>query len=163
MTMPGKKPASPPFTPSFRLGVRCLCIRNGRLLLIRHFSSATNREFWALPGGLVEKGETIVHAAQRELAEETSLQGIPKGIAALQEFPDVAIVEVVIAFSQLKGRARLGYDPEQLPDLPKRMRELRWFRQTELPSFKPESLMNKIFSASGPGSLIELPHPLSCD
>ncbi|HNW33970.1 MAG TPA: NUDIX domain-containing protein [Candidatus Ozemobacteraceae bacterium] len=161
--MSEKKPASSPFLPFFRLGVRCLCFRHDRLLLIRHFSPVTKREFWALPGGLVEKGETLVEAARRELAEETGIQGIPTGIAAVQEFPDIALLEVVIAFSKLKGRARLGFDPEQSSEHPKRMRELKWFQRAQLPPVKPELLMKKIIAASGSIGLIDLPHLLSCD
>ena len=160
--MPKARPTPAPVQPSFRLCVRCLCLRNGRLLLIRHVSQATGRDFWALPGGLVEKGEPLVDAARRELAEETGLHGTPTGIAAIQEFPEIGLLEVVIVFSKLKGRARLGYDPEQTSDQPKRMRELRWFPRTALPPVKPMSLMKRIATA-GSVDRIPLPHLLSCD
>jgi 8-oxo-dGTP diphosphatase len=45
---------------------------------------------WSLPGGLVELGETLTAAIQRELAEETGLTVILLGISAVAEriFPD---------------------------------------------------------------------------
>jgi ADP-ribose pyrophosphatase len=41
------------------------------LLLVRQYRHGTDRSYWALPGGFVDKGETPVVAAQRELLEET--------------------------------------------------------------------------------------------
>ncbi|HOY67133.1 MAG TPA: NUDIX hydrolase [Candidatus Ozemobacteraceae bacterium] len=156
------RPTPAPVQPAFRLCVRCLCLRNGRLLLIRHVSPATGRDFWALPGGLVEKGESLVDAARRELVEETGLQGTPTGIAALQEFPEIGLLEVVIVFSQLRGRARLGYDPEQPPDQQIRVRELRWFPRTALPALEPKALARALASAAKIDH-IGLPHHLTCD
>ena len=43
---------------------------DGRIVLIRRRDSG----HWGLPGGIVDWGEDIVTAAQRELAEETGLQ-----------------------------------------------------------------------------------------
>lgn len=148
---------------TIRLGVRCLCIRSGRLLLMRHFSTETGQEFWAMPGGLVEKGETLVEAAQRELTEETGLVGRPRGIVAIHEFTDAAIIEVVFAFTSLRGKARLGTDPEQTDDQPLRLRELRWFRHEQLPPVKPEKLIREILEKKRKPELLELPYSITCD
>ena len=52
------------------LGVRCLVVRDGRVLLVRH----TYERWWYLPGGGVERGESFAAAARREVAEETGLR-----------------------------------------------------------------------------------------
>lgn len=47
--------------------------RNGRVLLAERAAPPAARLF-SLPGGLVEPGETLQHAALRELEEETGVQ-----------------------------------------------------------------------------------------
>ena len=52
-------------------GAEAAVFRDERLLLIRREDSG----LWALPGGLVEVGETLAEAAQRELFEEANVRG----------------------------------------------------------------------------------------
>ena len=54
----------------------CLYDREGEdlyVLLIRR-GNPPYQDWWALPGGFVEQGETVESAAERELAEETGVQ-----------------------------------------------------------------------------------------
>ncbi|CAN0584405.1 unnamed protein product [Laminaria digitata] len=63
----------------------CVAIwQNDKILLVRR-ANAPNKGLWALPGGKVIAGETIVAAAMRELCEETSLQATPKNIFFIRE------------------------------------------------------------------------------
>jgi len=52
-------------------GAEAAVFRDGRVLLIRREDSG----LWALPGGLLEVGETLAEAAERELFEEANVKG----------------------------------------------------------------------------------------
>jgi 8-oxo-dGTP diphosphatase len=55
-----------------RVGVGAVVIEDGRVLLVRR-GTQPGRGMWAIPGGLVELGETLQEAAEREILEETGL------------------------------------------------------------------------------------------
>ncbi len=55
-------------------GVRILMVRDQNILLVKH----VYQDQWFLPGGLIERGETVENAVRREAAEEVgaSLQDL---------------------------------------------------------------------------------------
>jgi 8-oxo-dGTP diphosphatase len=71
--MSGKEPqAGREYRELPRVGVGAIVIRDGRILLVKRGSSP-GKGLWAPPGGLVELGETIREAAEREILEETGI------------------------------------------------------------------------------------------
>jgi 8-oxo-dGTP diphosphatase len=60
-----------------RVGVGAIVIRNGCILLVKRGSSP-GKGLWAPPGGLVELGETVREAAEREILEETGITILAK-------------------------------------------------------------------------------------
>jgi len=71
--MSGKEPqAGREYRELPRVGVGAIVIRDGRILLVKRGSSP-GKGLWAPPGGLVELGETVREAAEREILEETGI------------------------------------------------------------------------------------------
>jgi len=56
------------FSPPPRIRVAAFISRGGRVLLVRQ--SRQDRTYWLLPGGGVERGETLAEATAREVNEE---------------------------------------------------------------------------------------------
>jgi 8-oxo-dGTP pyrophosphatase MutT (NUDIX family) len=52
---------------------QCLVIRENKILMVKHRQGG--EEWWCLPGGAIEKGETPEEAAIRELKEECLIDG----------------------------------------------------------------------------------------
>ena len=54
------------------VGVGAVVVRDGRALIVRRAHEPRKGE-WSLPGGLLDLGESLADAAQREVREETGL------------------------------------------------------------------------------------------
>jgi len=100
---------------------------DGRWLLIRRGDTGT----WALPGGTVEWGETLVSTMHRELAEEAGVETSTfERVVGVYSRPDrdprFHAVTVVVA-------ARVG-QPVRGPMNALEIREARFFADAELPT-----------------------------
>ena len=60
--------------PEFpRVGVGAIVIKDGKVLLVRR-AAPPNKDLWAIPGGMLELGETLQEGAEREIFEETNIR-----------------------------------------------------------------------------------------
>lgn len=94
-----------------RIRVSAILRWEGRMLLCRH--EKPGKEYWLLPGGGVNSGESLVDALHRELAEEVGvgedipLEGpvaIADSIAPVRSFAAKHVVHIVFA-GDLSGRS----------------------------------------------------------
>lgn len=84
-----------------------------KILLVRHRKG--NRQYWVLPGGRLEYGETFQECAVRELREETGLDVCVDKLVFLSEAiaPDRSrhIVNVYVTAKVTGGVMKVGDEP----------------------------------------------------
>jgi 8-oxo-dGTP diphosphatase len=94
-----------------RIRVSALLRWQGRILLIRH--EKPGKEYWLLPGGGVNSGESLVDALRRELHEEVGIEdrlplegpvAIVDSIAPARTFAAKHVVHIIFA-GDLGGRS----------------------------------------------------------
>lgn len=66
------------------IGVGAVVLRGNRILLVKRGHSPC-KDYWAIPGGRIEFGESLYKAAIRELYEETRIRAKPVGIIWIDE------------------------------------------------------------------------------
>jgi len=117
----------------FGIRVGAVVERDGALLLVQH-EKPDREPYWVLPGGRLEPGETIPECAERELLEETGLEGRFVGVLYVSEFLAKGrhTVDVTARVEARGGEAQLGSDPEAEEGSEPTLKELRWVETGEL-------------------------------
>ncbi len=87
-----------------RKAVRTFIMQNGKVLVIKYLTEK-NKNFYDIPGGKIEKGETNFDASIRECLEETGIQIINQKYVGnlIIEYPDMIFDFDIMACNQIKG------------------------------------------------------------
>lgn len=79
-------------------GVAVVAVRQGAILLLKHYRHPVSEFVWELPRGFIDPDETPGEAAARELGEETGLLCSADSLVSLGTFlPDPGVLEARVA------------------------------------------------------------------
>jgi 8-oxo-dGTP diphosphatase len=123
------------------VGVGAVIVNQGRVLLVKRGSPPLLGE-WSLPGGVVELGETLRVAAEREALEETGLivkagevlEVLDRIIPGKDGVPQYHYVLIDFLCTVLGGELRAGGDAA----------DARWASESELEKYKLEQPAIKV-------------------
>lgn len=95
--------------------VQIVIVENGEYILLKHHVVKENRYFWGIPGGGIEKGETVEEAAVREAWEETGLKikVLPFSFEKIFDNDKIYRRSLTLLGFPIEGVAAAGYEPEE--------------------------------------------------
>ena len=88
--------------------------RRGRLLLLRRANTGFLDGYYSLPGGHVEAGEEVAHAAAREVAEEARIEVLEIEPRIVMPYGDG--IDFLFEAKRWRGTAAIG-EPDRCDDL----------------------------------------------
>ena len=71
------------YNRGYNVGVGGAVVKDGRILLVRR-ATKRGRGYWQIPGGFVERDETLDEAVVREVREESGVEARPRGVLAMR-------------------------------------------------------------------------------
>jgi ADP-ribose pyrophosphatase len=110
------------------VGVLALLGTN-HLCLLRNYRFPLNETLWEIPAGTLEPGEDVLHAAQRELAEETGYHAATwEKLTAFYPSPGVLneVLHLYIARELTPGEMRPEPDEQMEPQTVALTQALAW-------------------------------------
>jgi 8-oxo-dGTP diphosphatase len=133
---------------------------HGRILLCRH--EKPGKEYWLLPGGGVNSGESLVDALERELLEEVGVDDVPfegpvaivDSIAPVRSFAQKHVVHIIFA-GDLSGRSL-----ERVTSEDAAVRGHRLFEVTELEEIVLHPPIQRFLARWRPGDPVVYLGPL---
>ena len=111
-----------------RATVGALIERDGKILLVKR-NHEPFKDYWCLPGGHIDFGETAEEAAAREVKEETGLTLKPEFLGYIDEsYPEINWHAEVLMFRG-KAEGKENIDGKEIKDI-------RWFDIKEAAKMK---------------------------
>lgn len=115
-------------TARFIARYQAAILRDGKMLLILHREHNGGREYWVIPGGGREEGESEAECVAREVLEETNLTVRVEGLL-LETLPmrqEIYQTFKTYLCTILSGDEKPGYEPEEYASSIYAIVDVRW-------------------------------------
>ncbi|MBU1199506.1 MAG: NUDIX hydrolase [Nanoarchaeota archaeon] len=124
--------------------VSVLLFQQNKLLVVN--MKRKNSNIHVLPGGGLEKGESIFEAGIREVKEETNLKISISKIAYIKELYNDTIeaIDIILLGEIIDGNLQKGHDPEHEKD--QVLHKVKWIEVEKLSllDFHPKQLIEQL-------------------
>lgn len=137
-------------TENVELTVLCLIYRGERILLQNRVKK--DWRGYTLPGGHVERGESIVEAVEREMKEETGLTIHDPKLCGIKQFPIENGRYLVFLFKTDKFEGDLRSSAEGV---------MEWVPRSRLPELETVADLDELLSVFDSDSLTEFQYVIS--
>ncbi len=107
----------------------CIVFRGQKFVLVKQRRLSEDKGKWSFPGGNLNRDESIIDAAKREVKEETNLNIIIKGLVGIYKQNDL----LIYIFKASATNGNLKYPKDELMDA-------RWFTIKEFSKLKDSEL-----------------------
>jgi 8-oxo-dGTP diphosphatase len=94
--------------------VGCIVRKGNEILLLYRSATETNPSLWGIPAGKVEKGESDIQTALREIFEETGISLSPESVEYLGMLPiayEAFIVDFPIFIASFQKKPEITLSP----------------------------------------------------
>lgn len=124
-----------------RLRVCGICIRENKILMVRHSGLGEDGQVWIPPGGGMEWGQNAPQNLEREFLEETGLKVETGPLMFVHEYLNLPLhaVELFFRVRIIGGELRRGTDPE-LSEADQIIQEVRFLSFEEIKAIPPAQL-----------------------
>jgi len=122
-------------------------VRDHGLLLIKHRHHVDGHDYWLLPGGGRENGESEEQTVRREMRKETNLDvRVERLLIAQPAFQEGRLVGHLKTYlcTPVGGEASPGYEPELDAAEAYAISEVRWFDLRDPSSWDPQLVSDAI-------------------
>lgn len=109
--------------PEIEIRVEAMVVREGKILLANH--EKRDESYWVLPGGHLERSETLIQAVARELKEEFGVKATVGALALVHEYVGDNRQTLNLAF-----RAEIAGEPRAIPQ--GKLKSARWVPLADL-------------------------------
>ncbi|MDQ3394012.1 MAG: NUDIX hydrolase [Bacteroidota bacterium] len=140
-----------------RTRVMGVCLKDDKILMVKHKGMGHDDIFWAPPGGGMQYGTSAEENLIREFKEETGLQIKVEDFLFIHEFVSKPLhaVELFFKVEVVGGKLIKGKDPEMAADK-QIIGDVKFMDWENLKSYKNNQLHNIFIYCSSPFEIFNL-------